>query len=101
MPAHVLTRPSAPPPIHSKPEALNFPSQTYEMSVEKTLFTPPKYPEPPKDMYYQVPEKPIIPPKPKPIFPWEGRIPKATRVFPAQRAPSPPTIPASLAKSAE
>jgi hypothetical protein len=83
----VLNLQSAPPPVHSKPEASNFPSQTYYMSEETKLFTPPaKYPDPPKDMYYEVPEKAPAPPKPKQIFPWEFRARKATRVFP----PEPP-----------
>ena len=55
------------------------------MSEETKLFTPPaKYPDPPKDMYYEVPEKAPAPPKPKQIFPWESRARKATRVFPVE-----------------
>jgi hypothetical protein len=55
------------------------------MSEETKLFTPPtKYPDPPKDMYYEVPEKAPAPPKPKQIFPWESHTRKATRVFPAE-----------------
>ena len=81
----MLNLQSAPPPVHSKPEASNFPSQTYYMSEETKLFTPPaKYPDPPKDMYYEVPEKAPAPPKPKQIFPWESHARKATRVFPAE-----------------
>ncbi len=64
------------------------------MSLETKLFQPPShYPEAPKDMWYQVPEKPVEPSKPKPIFPWEGRAPKPTRVFPEQKAPTPPPEP--------
>jgi glycogenin glucosyltransferase len=56
------------------------------MSEETKLFTPPaKYPDPPKDMYYQVPEKAPVAPKPKPIFPWEATARKATRVFPVEQ----------------
>ena len=63
------------------------------MSRETKLFQPPAhYPEAPKDMWYQVPEKKQEP-KPKPIFPWEGRAPKPTRVFPEPRAPTPPPEP--------
>jgi hypothetical protein len=63
------------------------------MSNETTLFQPPaRYPEAPKDMWYQVPEKAPEPEKPKPIFPWEGRAPKATRVFPQPRSASPPPV---------
>lgn len=55
------------------------------MSEETKLFTPPtKYPDPPKDMYYEVPAEAPIPSKPKPIFPWEAHARKATRVFPAE-----------------
>ncbi|OAP61227.1 hypothetical protein AYL99_03428 [Fonsecaea erecta] len=83
-----------PPPAHSKPEAANFPTTIYDMSSETTLFQPPAhYPEAPKDMWYQVPEKMPEPEKPKPIFPWETRAPKPTRVFPQPRQPSPPPPP--------
>ncbi|KAL8686377.1 MAG: hypothetical protein Q9218_007149 [Villophora microphyllina] len=78
-----------PPPRNSKPEAANFGHQTYEMSRDRELFHAPKsYPEPPKDMYYQVP--PIPPPaeKLKPIFPWEERQTKATRAFPDDPRPT-------------
>lgn len=82
---------SAPPPSDSKPEAANFPTQIYDMSSETTLFQPPShYPEAPKDMWYQVPEKVPEPEKPKQIFPWESRAPKPTRVFAQPKAPSPP-----------
>jgi hypothetical protein len=81
----------APPPAHSKPEAANFPTTIYDMSSETTLFQPPShYPEAPKGMWYEMPEKVAEPAKPKPIFPWETRAPKATRVFPKPREPSPP-----------
>ncbi|KAF1816067.1 nucleotide-diphospho-sugar transferase [Eremomyces bilateralis CBS 781.70] len=83
---------NAPPP-ESKPEAANFPNQVYTFSDEQSLFQPPSsYPEPPKDMWYQVPEsKPKTQEKPKPIFPWEmGReTPKPTRVF-LDDLPTPP-----------
>ena len=80
---------SAPPPTDSKPEAQNFPSQIYEFNQDTTLFKAPKYPEAPKDMYYQVPSKPAKAEKPKPIFPWEEHAPRPTRVFPEERPPSP------------
>jgi glycogenin len=87
-----LTRPREPPPVSSKPEAANFPITQYEMSEDKSLFqAPTKYPEPPKDMYYQVPEtKPQPDARPPPIFPWEARQAKPTRVFPK---PAPPPEP--------
>jgi glycogenin glucosyltransferase len=52
------------------------------MSEDPGLFQPPaSYPEAPKNMWYQVPETKPEPEKVKPIFPWEGRVPKPTRVF--------------------
>ncbi|KAJ9611543.1 glycogenin glucosyltransferase [Cladophialophora chaetospira] len=81
----------APPPAHSKPEAANFPTTTYDMSSETSLFQPPAhYPEAPKDMWYEVPQKAPEPTTPRHIFPWESRAPKPTRVFPQAREPSPP-----------
>ena len=84
-----------PPPPNSRPEALNFPSQQYEMSESEQLFEPPEnYPEPPKDMWYQVPPtKPTPKAPPKMLFPWEERAPKATRVFPKSRESTPPSEP--------
>ena len=100
----MLSLQSAPPPTHSKPEASNFPSQTYYMSGETKMFTPPaKYPDPPKDMYYEVPTKAPEPAKPHPIFPWEAHARKATRVFPvAQPEPQsqPQAEPAATTTSA-
>jgi glycogenin glucosyltransferase len=64
------------PPSSSQPEAANFPMQTYTFNSDKDFFQPPKaYPEPPKDMWYEVPTTKPNPPtvKPKPIFPWENR----------------------------
>ncbi|KAJ4361810.1 glycogenin glucosyltransferase [Neocucurbitaria cava] len=86
------------PPAQSQPEAANFPSQTYTFSDSHSLFKAPQaYPEPPRDMWYRVPEtKPKPAEKPKPIFPWERQAdrPAATRVFaedlPVQ--PSPPAV---------
>ena len=52
------------------------------MSNDPHLFrAPEKYPEAPKDMYYQVPPKAPAVERPKPIFPWEENQPKPTRVF--------------------
>lgn len=79
---------SNPPPAHSRPEAANFPTETYEMSADRKLFQVPKYPEPPKDMYYQVPSTPPAKEHPKPIFPWETTAPKPTRVFVDDAPPS-------------
>ncbi|KAH7382180.1 nucleotide-diphospho-sugar transferase [Pyrenochaeta sp. MPI-SDFR-AT-0127] len=86
------------PPVQSKPEAANFPSQTYTFSDSHTLFKAPQaYPDPPKDMWYKVPEsRPKPAEKPKPIFPWEQEPerPKATRVFAEDLPPEPTPAPA-------
>ena len=84
----ILTIHSNPPPAHSRPEAANFPTETYEMSEDRKLFHVPKYPEPPKGMYYEVPSTPPANERPKAIFPWETTAPKPTRVF-ADDAPPP------------
>lgn len=72
----------APPPPDSKPEASNFPVTHYDMSSDPTPFkAPERYPDPPKNMYYEVPKTPTYQ-KPAPIFPWELNQTKARRVFP-------------------
>ena len=87
---------SNPPPRQSRPEAANFPNQTYEMSADRQLFqAPAKYPEPPENMYYDVPKAQPAPERPKPIFPWEINQPKPTRVF----ADDPPPTPSETAPS--
>ncbi|CAG9993795.1 unnamed protein product [Clonostachys byssicola] len=66
------------------PEAINFPSTHYEMSQDAAPFVPPpRYPSPPKNMWYEVPTVPPAPPAepPKPVFPWEGQQPTPTRTF--------------------
>jgi len=98
----MLTISSAPPPATSKPEAHNFPTQTYSMSSDPHLFHAPKaYPEPPKDMWYQVPQEKPAPPtqRPKPIFPWEDRpSARPSRVFSDDMAsPITETAPPALA----
>ncbi|OCK84209.1 glycosyltransferase family 8 protein [Lepidopterella palustris CBS 459.81] len=84
------------PPQESQPEAANFPNQTYIFSASRELFQAPQsYPQPPKDMWYDVPDtKPKVAEKPKPIFPWERErdVPKPTRVF-AEDLPPEPTLP--------
>ncbi|KAF9690834.1 hypothetical protein EKO04_011040 [Ascochyta lentis] len=81
------------PPTQSKPEAANFPRETYIFNDSKQLFkAPPAYPEPPRDMWYKVPEhKPKPYEAPKPIFPWEKEAtrPKPTRVFAEDHLPEP------------
>ncbi|SLM39851.1 Nucleotide-diphospho-sugar transferases [Lasallia pustulata] len=79
-----------PPPHNARPEASNFPTQTYTMSEDHTLFQAPKYPEPPKDMWYEVPKTSPTYERPKPIFPWEENQAKANRVFPDDEPLSPP-----------
>ncbi|KAK4508347.1 hypothetical protein PRZ48_002085 [Zasmidium cellare] len=83
------------PPIESKPEASNFPTQTYEFNTDPKPFRPPpSYPEPPRDMWYTVPEKPKVEEKPKPIFPWEEReASRPTRKFvDDEPLPPPPRV---------
>ncbi|MCJ1465809.1 glycogenin glucosyltransferase [Pseudocyphellaria aurata] len=81
-----------PPPINSRPEASNFPSNIYSMSEDPTLFQPPAaYPEPPKGMYYEVPTTSPAGDRPKPIFPWESDQRKPTRVFADDLPRTPPT----------
>lgn len=80
------------PPAESKPEASNFPSEVYEFSTNPEPFQPPRsYPEPPKNMWYEVPtEKPRKHEKPPPIFPWEEReVPTPSRTFIEDLPPSP------------
>ncbi|KAF1924584.1 glycosyltransferase family 8 protein [Didymella exigua CBS 183.55] len=85
------------PPAQSKPEAANFPRETYTFNESRQLFNAPSaYPEPPRDMWYKVPEtKPQPYEAPKPIFPWERESsrPKPTRVF-AEDHPPPAPAPA-------
>ncbi len=60
------------------------------MSNDPKLFkAPERYPEAPKDMYYQVPPKLPTVERTKPIFPWEEHQPRPTRVF-AEDAIAPP-----------
>jgi glycogenin len=55
------------------------------MSSDPTPWkAPERYPDPPKDMYYEVPKTPTYQ-KPAPIFPWEKDAPKPTRVFPEDK----------------
>ncbi|KUI71516.1 Glycogenin-1 [Cytospora mali] len=81
------------PPTDSRPEALNYPQPYYKMSSSTAQFVPPqRYPSPPRNMWYEVPEGKPAPAteKPKAIFPWEDQQPKASRVF---AEPSPPSEP--------
>jgi hypothetical protein len=92
-----------PPPPDSKPEAMNFPATIYEMSKSSAPFVPPqRYPSPPKDMWYEVPEKaPAAPSEPlKPLFPWESYQTKPSRVFDDDQ-PSPETLPSAESSAAE
>ncbi|KAL8701859.1 MAG: hypothetical protein Q9201_004687 [Fulgogasparrea decipioides] len=95
-----------PPPPNSKPEAPDFHNRTYEMSTDRKLFQAPKsYPEPPKDMYYQIPATPPAAEPLKPIFPWEHSQAKAKRVFPddpcASSSESAPSITTDISTRAE
>lgn len=52
------------------------------MSSDVTPFkAPERYPDPPKDMWYEVPKTPTYQ-RPAPIFPWEKNQSRASRVFP-------------------
>lgn len=51
------------------------------MSSDSTLFkAPDRYPDPPKNMWYEVPETPVHQ-EVRPIFPWENSFQKPSRVF--------------------
>ncbi|KAF6835814.1 glycogenin (glycosyl transferase family 8) [Colletotrichum plurivorum] len=92
-----------PPPADSRPEALNFPSQVYEMSQDTAPFVPPeRYPSPPRNMWYEVPKQKPAPPteKPRPIFPWEANQPKPTRIF-TQPSSEPPVEESSITQTGE
>ncbi|KAL2757184.1 glycosyltransferase family 8 protein [Sodiomyces alcalophilus JCM 7366] len=91
-----------PPPQDAKPEAMNFPTQVYEMSRDPRPFIPPeRYPSPPKNMWYEVPNDRPVSAELQPIFPWETRQPRPSRVFSSEPArPSalstsnpPPSVP--------
>lgn len=61
------------------------------MSSDPTPWkAPDRYPDPPKDMYYEVPKTPTYQ-KPAPIFPWEKDASKPTRVFPEDDVAERPT----------
>lgn len=103
----LLTYGSAPPPLTSHPEAENFPTQSYEFTADPTPFQPPaSYPEPPKDMWYEVPKEKRAPreARPNPIFPWEQREQsRPTRVFIEDQyiEPTHPTLETSVAGGAD
>ena len=61
------------------------------MSRDTTLFKAPEsYPEPPKDMWYEVPKERSKPAsKLPPIFPWEHNQAPAKRAFPEDLSPVP------------
>jgi glycogenin glucosyltransferase len=82
----------APPPSRSRPEAEHFPTQQYTFEDKKTFHAPQTYPEPPRDMWYNVPETKVsLEEPPKPIFPWEQdrTRPTTARVFAEDFPPSP------------
>ncbi|KAK4645915.1 glycogenin glucosyltransferase [Podospora bellae-mahoneyi] len=67
------------PPTDSGPEAANFPRTHYEMSRDTSQFqAPDRYPSPPSNMWYSVPNERD---QPKSVFPWENNAPRPTRVF--------------------
>jgi glycogenin glucosyltransferase len=83
----------APPPPQSRPEAAHFPTQQYTFEDQKRRFyAPQEYPEPPKDMWYSIPDtRPVVEEPPKAIFPWEqqSQRPRTTRIFSDDYPPSP------------
>lgn len=85
----------AAPPTTSRPEAANFPSQTYEFTSDPAPFrAPSSYPEPPRDMWYEVPAPAPKEEKLKPLFPWEEReVRKPSRRFVEDEAPPSPPQP--------
>ncbi|KAJ6036554.1 hypothetical protein N7540_000833 [Penicillium herquei] len=87
-----------PPPLNTRPEGISLEQKTYTMSEDTKLFQPPpSYPEPPKNMYYEVPETKPEPQRVMQVFPWESHAPQPTRVFadeqPVLRAQSPEQAP--------
>ncbi|KAG8534101.1 uncharacterized protein KY384_000945 [Bacidia gigantensis] len=87
-----------PPPTNSRPEAPDLPQEIYQMSRNPNLFQAPSVPETPQGLY-EFPRSPAAADRPPPIFPWETRAPKATRVF-AEDLPS-PSAPPSLSAPSE
>ena len=64
------------------------------MSSDRNLYQAPKsYPEPPKDMWYEVPKAQPANERPKPIFPWEENQAKPARVFAEDKELSPEPTP--------
>lgn len=83
----------AAPPSTSRPEAANFPDQTYEFNTSNEPFrAPASYPQPPNDMWYKTPEnRPKQEEKLAPIFPWEEReVRRPARRFIEDEKPPPP-----------
>ena len=78
------------PPTNSRPEAPNFPQHTYEMSDDPELWKAPRPTLQPQEGVYQVPPPTSIGKAPSPIFPWETRSTKPTRVFNDDFETSPP-----------
>ena len=70
------------------------------MSEDRHLFqAPAKYPEPPKNMYYEVPKERTANDRPPPIFPWELNQSKASRVFAEDITATPSAIQTETAPS--
>ncbi|KAG5926272.1 hypothetical protein E4U42_003473 [Claviceps africana] len=90
------------PPPNSKPEAVNFPTAHYEMSRDPSPFVPPmRYPSPPKNMWYKVPEQTrTTADNTRQIFPWEAKQPTPSRSFPDPVTPEPNLISSAAEASA-
>jgi glycogenin glucosyltransferase len=78
------------------------------MSSDLSQFVPPRYPSPPRNLWYNVPNQEA----PKQIFPWEAQQPKPARIFvgdqgsPKQKAtaleePATPTTAATTSEAGE
>lgn len=78
-----------PPPQHSQPEAAELPLKTYFMSSDRKLFQAPVVSAPPYNLCYQIPSAESRKAPPKPIFPWEQRSRKPSRVFAEEPDPEP------------
>ncbi|OTB05253.1 glycosyltransferase family 8 protein, partial [Hypoxylon sp. CI-4A] len=72
-----------PPPVNSRPEAMNFPNTVYAMSRDTTPYVAPRNP------WYEMPKgnHAFYAKLPKPIFPWEASREPPSRVFPDDPPP--------------
>jgi hypothetical protein len=70
------------PQTYSRPAAVDLHPETYNMSADHNIYQAPKsYPEPPKNICYQIPPPQANAERPKPFFAWETNQAKPTSVF--------------------